>query len=140
MDDSTAPLGVGIARRTGPASRRILVAALAIAMTAAIVAILPAVPAQGETSPRYQRLWDELSNKNHRWARRVSECESGGDRNIHGAGGDYHGAFQFMLSTWRRAPKSPGGDPHRKSWKTQAVVAIYLKKKDGARTYWPGCA
>ena len=43
-----------------------------------------------------------------------------------------------MKSTWRSAPKSVGSDPHRKSWKTQAVVAIYLKKRDG-KGHWPNC-
>src|SRR5215208_5345258 len=77
---------------------------------------------------KYDRLWDGLSRKQHRWARRTSDCESGGDANIHGGGGDYHGAFQFMLSTWKGAPKSPGGDPHEKRWRVQGVVAVYLKK------------
>jgi hypothetical protein len=112
---------------------------VALALVATIATTIDAAPAEGETSPRYQRLWDGISAKNKRWARRTSECESGGDRNIHGGGGTYHGAFQFMKSTWRNAPKSPGGDPHRYSWKTQAVVAVYLKKRDGARAHWPHC-
>jgi len=87
---------------------------------------------------RYERLWDRQSAANKRWARRTSECESGGDRNIHGGGGSFHGAFQFMKSTWQSAPKSPGGDPHTFPWKTQAVVAIYLKKRDG-KGHWPNC-
>jgi hypothetical protein len=87
---------------------------------------------------KYERLWDQQSAGNKRWARRTSECESGGNRKIHGGGGTFHGAFQFMKSTWKAAPKSPGGDPHRFPWKTQAVVAIYLKKKDG-RGHWPNC-
>jgi hypothetical protein len=97
-------------------------------------------PGDGDSSRagKYERLWDRQSAKNKRWARRTSECESGGDRNIHGGGGSFHGAFQFMKSTWRSAPKSPGGDPHRFSWKTQAVVAIYLKKRDG-KGHWPNC-
>lgn len=113
--------------------------AVALAVVATIATTIDAAPAEGETSPRYQRLWDEIGPKNKRWARRTSDCESGGDRNIHGGGGSYHGAFQFMKSTWRHAPKSPGGDPHRYSWKTQAVVAVHLKKQDGARTHWPHC-
>jgi hypothetical protein len=88
---------------------------------------------------RYNRLWDDLPRKQRRWARRTSECESGGDRNIHGGGGTYHGAFQFVLSTWRNSPKSPGGDPHKHRWKVQAVVAVYLKKRDGAKNHWPNC-
>lgn len=115
---------------------------LAVAMTVALTVVVMAGGAgsvQADTSPRYQRLWDGISEKNKRWARNTSECESGGDRRAHGGGGTYHGAFQFTLGTWRAAPKSPGGDPHTYSWKTQAVVAVYLKKRDGARTHWPNC-
>lgn len=113
--------------------------AVALAMVVTIAATLGPAPAQAETSPRYQRLWDGLGPGNKRWARRTSECESGRDKNIHGGGGTYHGAFQYMRPTWRNAPKSPGGDPHRTSWRTQAVVSVYLKKQDGAGTHWPNC-
>jgi Transglycosylase-like domain len=125
-------------RRTS-AAPYLIACLVATAMAVVIAGAVQVAPAEGETSPRYQRLWDGLSDRNHRWARRTSQCESGKDRNIHGGGGTYHGAFQFMLSTWRSSPKSPGGDPHRYSWKTQAVVAIYLKKRDGARQHWPNC-
>lgn len=88
---------------------------------------------------RYTRIWNQKVRKSEkRWARRTSECESGGNRRIHGGGGRYHGAFQFMKSTWRSSPKSPGGDPHRYRWKTQAVVAVYLKRRDG-KGHWPHC-
>ena len=69
----------------------------------------------------------------------VIECESGGDPNIHGGSGSYHGAFQFMKSTWQNAPKSVGADPHKQRWKVQAVVAVLLKKRDGAGSHWPVC-
>lgn len=113
--------------------------ALALAMVATVGATIEAAPAEGKTSQRYERLWDDLGHRHKRWARQTSECESGRDRNIHGGGGAYHGAFQFAKQTWRSAPKSPGGDPHRYSWKTQAVVAVHLKKRDGARNHWPNC-
>ena len=112
---------------------------MALAMVATVGATIDAAPAESKTSPRYQRLWDDLGPRHKQWARQTSECESGRDRNIHGGGGAYHGAFQFMKTTWRNSPKSPGGDPHRYSWRTQAVVAVYLKKQDGARTHWPNC-
>ncbi len=140
MDESAPRHRAETKRRTrGPASRYIAFWLVAIVMVVMIAGILEAAPAQSQTSPRYQRLWDGLSDRNKRWARRTSECESGRDRNFHGGGGTYHGAFQFMRSTWRSAPKSPGGDPHTYSWRTQAVVAVYLKKKDGASTHWPSC-
>ena len=43
-----------------------------------------------------------------------------------------------MKSTWQSSPKSIGSDPHKYSWKTQAVVAVLLKKRDGAG-HWPVC-
>jgi hypothetical protein len=87
---------------------------------------------------RWDRMWDRFSRRDKRWAHRTSKCESGERAKIHGGGGAYHGAFQFMLSTWRNAPKSPGGDPHRRRWKVQAVVAVKLKHRDGAH-HWPNC-
>jgi hypothetical protein len=87
---------------------------------------------------RYERIWDNYSRRAKRWARRTSECESGGDPDAIGGGGKYRGAFQFLRSTWRGAPKSPGGDPIRYRWKTQAVVAVSLKRRDGAH-HWPNC-
>ena len=134
------------ARRPSPARLRIgLAAAIATAMTVVVVAASSATGdsggigiSQGSDGGRYARLWDDLGRKNKRWARRTSACESGGNAKIHGGGGVYHGAFQFLKSTWKRAPKSPGGDPHRYSWKTQAVVAVYMKKRYGAGA-WPNC-
>jgi hypothetical protein len=91
-----------------------------------------------ETEARYVRLWDAVSPRDKRWARSTSDCESGRDPNAIGGGGEYRGAFQFMKSTWRRAPKSPGGDPIDYPYKTQAVVAVALKNRDGAG-HWPNC-
>lgn len=129
-----------------------LAALLAIAMLA--LATLVTASAQGGSggvgsggaeddagargSDRYARHWNGLSDKDRRWAHRVSQCEAGGDPNIHGGGGTYHGAFQFVKSTWRTSPKSPGGDPHKYRWKTQAVVAVALKHRDG-KGHWPVC-
>ncbi len=93
---------------------------------------------RAKSSSRYVKTWDGYSQRNKRWARRTSECESGGDPNAIGGGGKYRGAFQFLRSTWRNSPKSPGGDPIDYRWKTQAVVAVELKKRDGAG-HWPVC-
>jgi Transglycosylase-like domain len=87
---------------------------------------------------KYAGMWEDYNQRNKRWARKTSECESGGDPNAIGGGGMYRGAFQFMRSTWRNSPKSPGGDPIRYRWKTQAVVAVELKKRDGTG-HWPVC-
>jgi hypothetical protein len=87
---------------------------------------------------KYDRLWDDVSKRNRRWARRTAECESGKDPKAIGGGGKYRGAFQFLKSTWRRSPKSPGGDPIKYRYRTQAVVAVALKQRDGAH-HWPVC-
>jgi hypothetical protein len=87
---------------------------------------------------RYEDLWAGVSVRDKRWARSTAECESGRDPNAIGGGGQYRGAFQFLKSTWRRAPKSPGGDPIDYPYKTQAVVAVALKREDGTG-HWPNC-
>ena len=84
------------------------------------------------------RLWDKVAAHDKHWAKQTAQCESGGDPQAIGGGGKYRGAFQFMLSTWETAPKSPGGDPIDYSYKTQAVVAVALMRKDGAG-HWPVC-
>lgn len=87
---------------------------------------------------KYKRLWQRASRRNRRWARRTARCESGRNPRAIGGGGLYRGAFQFTKPTWRASPKSPGGDPIRYPYRTQAVVAIALKKRDGAG-HWPHC-
>lgn len=86
----------------------------------------------------YERLWLQTSGADKRWAKTTSECESGGDPKAIGGGGIYRGAFQFMKSTWRTSPKSPGGDPIAYSFRTQAVVALLLRERDGEQ-HWPVC-
>lgn len=93
---------------------------------------------QGRVANRYARLWSSVSRKNKRWATRTAECESGKNPRAIGYKGLYRGAFQFMRSTWRTSPKSPGGDPIRYTYKTQAYVAVRLKMRDGAG-HWPVC-
>ena len=140
MNEDTAPRRAATAfRRSGLSKHFIVLWAVVLAMAVTVGGVVEAPPAEGATAQRYDRLWNDFSKKRKAWARRTSQCESGGDRNIHGGGGAYHGAFQFSLATWRGAPKSPGGDPHRYSWRTQAVVAVLLKKRDGARRHWPNC-
>ena len=99
-------------------------------------------PATGDdpvvSAPRYERLWDRVSLRDKRWAHQTAECESGGDPKAIGGGGIYRGAFQFMRSTWKAAPKSPGGDPIAYPYRTQAVVAVALMHEDGAG-HWPVC-
>ena len=87
---------------------------------------------------KYERLWDRVPRRDKRWAHRTSECESGSDPDAIGGGGRYRGAFQFTRSTWRNSPKTPGGDPIDYTYRTQAVVAVALMRRDGAG-HWPNC-
>lgn len=87
---------------------------------------------------RYERLWNKVSRRNKKWARSTAQCESGRNAKATGGGGIYRGAFQFLKSTWKNSPKSPGGDPIRYAYRTQAVVAVALKKRDSA-AHWPVC-
>jgi hypothetical protein len=124
----------------------LLVAALAVlALAASASASSGGVSADGsdsdsstKTQGKYQRIWDRTSHHDKRWARKTSECESGRDPKAIGGGGKFRGAFQFMKSTWRHSPKSPGGDPIDYTYRTQAVVAVALKHRDGSG-HWPNC-
>ena len=132
------------------ASHAVRTAALLAALAVIVAVFVSATSADGATpaarksaaaaaKPVYDAAWKHsVSTKNKRWARRVAACESGGNPNALGAGGLYRGAFQFQRSTWRTSPRSPGGDPIRFSYRTQAFVAVRLKMRDGAG-HWPNC-
>jgi hypothetical protein len=124
------------------ATLALLVAALAFSSSSASAGGGISVGGSGKQSSdhksKYARIWDRTARKQKRWANRTARCESGRDPKAVGGGGRYRGAFQFRKDTWRAAPKSPGGDPVRYSYKTQAVVAVALKRKDGAH-HWPTC-
>lgn len=98
----------------------------------------PGAASDARSSSKYARIWDDVPTREKRWARTTSQCESGGDPNAIGGGGAYRGAFQFLKSTWKASPQSPGGDPINYAYRTQAVVAVMLKKRDGAG-HWPVC-
>ncbi len=117
------------------------IAALALIATFAIGAtVATAKPhAPGTHKRTYDRVFKhKVSKKNKKWAKRVAACESGGDPNAIGGGGTYRGAFQFMRSTWKTSPRSPGGDPIDYSYKTQAYVAVRLRARSGSSP-WPSC-
>ncbi len=87
---------------------------------------------------RFDQVWFAFPRRERRWAHHTSECESGSNARAIGGGGVYRGAFQFLRSTWRTSPRSPGGDPIAYSYRTQGVVAVLLKRRDGAG-HWPVC-
>jgi hypothetical protein len=137
--------------RTAPRSNAIRTVAVlaALAVLVAVFASIASADADAATAARksaadaakpvYDVAWKRtVSAKNKRWARAVASCESGNNPNALGAGGLYRGAFQFQRSTWRTAPRSPGGDPIRFSYRTQAFVAVRLKMSAGASP-WPNC-
>jgi hypothetical protein len=90
------------------------------------------------TGSRYVKIWDGFNTRDRHWAHKVSYCESGNDPRAVGGGGTYRGAFMFTLDAWKIPHKSPGGDPVRYPWKTQAVVAVLLKHQMGTKP-WPVC-
>jgi Transglycosylase-like domain len=118
-----------------------LIGATAVAMSSSAVAASGGTSVSGSDSTsgsKYKRLWRKTSRHNRHWANKTAECESGKDPNAIGGGGQYRGAFQFMKKSWKNAPKTPGGDPIDYGYKTQAVVAVALKKKMGTKP-WPVC-
>jgi hypothetical protein len=128
---------------------RIALWAVGLAVIAMIAAAASAHASTGGTdlsggtsssgdSAKYSRIWDGFTHRQHRWAHKTSECESGGNPDAIGGDGKYRGAFQFTKPTWRHAPKSPGGDPVKYVWRTQAVVAVKLKQHEGTKP-WPVC-
>ena len=133
-------------------TKRFVIAAAATALTFFVLGLLASQASAGtggvgsgggststeRVGTKYERIWDRLPAQEKRWARTTSECESGGNPDAIGSGGLYRGAFQFMRSTWKASPKSPGGDPIAYPYRTQAVVAILLKQRDGAQ-HWPVC-
>ena len=134
-------------------TKRFVIAAAATALTFFVLGLLASQATAGtggvgtgggtassteRVGTKYERIWDRLPAQNKRWAKTTSECESGGDPDAIGSGGLYRGAFQFMRSTWAASPRSPGGDPIAYPYRTQAVVAILLMRRDGAQ-HWPVC-
>jgi hypothetical protein len=135
---------------------RARMARIPLSITLALIglgALLALVPALSQASSarvngghevrKNIRLYDGVWRRNvqpprKRWARRVADCESGRNPNALGYDGKYRGAFQFSLSTWRHAPRSPGGDPVAYSYRTQAFVAVRLMRRDG-KGHWPSC-
>ncbi len=102
------------------------------------VAVASGESSSPATGGKYARLWAKVSKPDRRWARRTAWCESGRDPKAIGGGGAYRGAFMFLMSSWKNAPKSPGGDPIEYSYRTQAVVAVALMHQLGTDP-WPVC-
>src|SRR3954453_8340378 len=119
-----------------------LIGATAFAMSTSAVASSGGVTASsgGDSGggSKYKRIWRRTSHHKRHWANKTAECESGKDPNAIGGGGQYRGAFQFLKQSWHHAPKTPGGAPIDYGYKTQAVVALAVKKREGKKP-WPVC-
>ncbi len=134
------------ATRQGRLVRRALAgaAALAVGVSATAYAGGGVSPVSGsggggsQSNTRYARMWNSFTAHDRTWAHKTSRCESGQNPRAIGGGGRYRGAFQFTRNAWKTSPRSPGGDPIRYPWQTQAVVAVLLKHRDGTRP-WPVC-
>lgn len=68
----------------------------------------------------------------------LARCESGGDPGRHSLNGKYHGAFQFLISTWQSIGYE--GDPHNHSYATQKEAAGKLIARSGWASQFPRCA
>jgi len=137
----------GRPRRAAPSALLLAIAALLVAAAGAQAGSggLAATSGTGGGSvsgtvdqSRYTRIWQSYSAADHRWAHKTSYCESGENPRAVALGGSYRGAFMFTRPAWKGAPKSPGGDPIKYSWRTQAVVAVALKHQLGTKP-WPVC-
>jgi hypothetical protein len=87
---------------------------------------------------RYKQEWNAFTEKDQKWARNTSQCESGKNPDAYNPAGPFYGAFQFMRPTWKAAPMSKGNDPRDYNWTTQAVVAVKWMHKAG-KDQWPEC-
>lgn len=76
-----------------------------------------------------------LPSYDQSWAYSTGACESGNNPGTN-TGNGFHGAFQFVLSTWWSAGGT--GTPEQHSWSYQAVVAVGWMHRAGAGQ-WPVC-
>ena len=91
-----------------------------------------------QTPAKYDRLWDRVPARRSAGRSDVAECESGRTRTRSPSAASTAAPSCSCSRPGRRSPKSPGGDPIDYSYKTQAVVAVALKKRDGTG-HWPVC-
>lgn len=68
---------------------------------------------------------------------KIRQCESGGNYAAVSPSGQYRGAYQFSLSTWRAMGGS--GDPAAASPAEQDQRALQLLRTQGPRA-WPSCS
>ena len=84
---------------------------------------------------RWPIAFNRLAPWERAWAYSTGACESGNNPATN-TGNGYHGAFQFLLSTWAAAGGT--GIPEQHSWAYQAVIAVRWMHVAGAGQ-WPVC-
>ena len=84
---------------------------------------------------RWRIAFNRLPAGDRAWAWSTGACESGNNPATN-TGNGFHGAFQFVLSTWHAAGGS--GIPEQHSWHYQAVIAVRWMHIAG-RGQWPVC-
>ena len=103
---------------------RLVATSVAVFVTALLMSLLVAVPA--EAAPT--RTWNRLAH-----------CESGGRWHINTHNG-YYGGLQISPRTWRAfGGKRYAAYPHRASKRQQIRVAERIKRGQGWRA-WPSCS
>lgn len=84
---------------------------------------------------RWPIRFNALPSWDRSWAWSTGACESGNNPATN-TGNGFHGAFQFVLSTWWAAGGT--GVPEQHSWHYQAVIAVGWMHRAGAGQ-WPVC-
>ena len=84
---------------------------------------------------RWPIAFNRLAPWERAWAYSTGACESGNNPATN-TGNGFHGAFQFLLSTWWAAGGQ--GYPEQHSWAYQAVIAVHWMRRAGA-SQWPVC-
>lgn len=88
-----------------------------------------------EYAQRWVIVFKRLPSSDQAWALNTGACESGNNASTN-TGNGFHGAFQFVYSTWVAAGGT--GSPTDHSWHYQAVVAVRWMHIAGAGQ-WPVC-
>lgn len=98
---------------------------------------------RGDPACRWLKAWNRLSPYDRQWTIGISSCEV---RAVwpdliaaakFNNGNGFHGAFQWLISTWQSAGGS--GSPVTASWHEQAVRAVAWRNKEGTMQ-WPACS
>jgi hypothetical protein len=88
-----------------------------------------------EYAQRWVIVFNRLPSWDRAWAWSTGACESGNNPATN-TGNGYHGAHQWLISTWHAAGGT--GLPEQHSWYYQAVIAVRWMHVAGTGQ-WPVC-